>query len=322
MAMSLDYDNDFQERREKTEGAEQGGCGCWAWGCLIVTIGFLLVVGVTIGGLFWARNWMIQTALEVTEPEKAEMPEVALDDEQRQAIIDRWETFGEEVEQGKASSIELTADELNVLIDEELEEAGDSFHLSMEGKKISAQFAIPVEQLGQNLLRTDKLDGQFFNGEGTISVSYGIKGIQLDLESASFKGEPVPDQVFQELRQMVQDLDLTEVDNRDPELRKLLGRIERIEVIDGKLVLTIQEGGESSVEDAEETEVPEDREPTVEDETTEVQAIETDSTESTEEESVEEASTEETTTESETKEEEVPTVEEPSNQEGILQPAL
>ncbi|WP_169973081.1 hypothetical protein [Tautonia rosea] len=226
----------YQEPQAPAAPPERKGPGCLFWGCLISGILFVVTVILIIALVFFARGKLIGVIEEYTDPAPVELPEIQLAEEERQEVIARWETFKEAMDEGRKEELSLSSDEFNLVAQHVVAEAEGRVHFTIEGDKLRGQVSIPVEDLGQKLLGTDKLDGRYFNASGTFDVFLRNGLLVLQIQEAEVKGEPVPDEVMDQVRG--QNLAESMADN--PEQRELFSKFESIEVKDGRIILTSQ----------------------------------------------------------------------------------
>jgi hypothetical protein len=213
---------------------EKKGPGCLFWGCLISGILFVVFIILMVALVFFVRGKIVDVMREYTEPTPAELPEIQLADAERQAVVDRWEEFRTALDQGQEAELSLTSEEFNVVAQQVVPEAADHAFFTVEGDQLLGQVSVPVEQFGQKLLGTDQLDGRFFNASGTFDVFLRNGLLVLQLQDAEVKGEPVPDEAMQQIRTQ----NLAENLANDPEKRDLFSKFQRIEVKDGKIIMT------------------------------------------------------------------------------------
>ncbi|WP_158633705.1 hypothetical protein [Tautonia sociabilis] len=233
----------FQEPQFAPEPPARKGPGCLFWGCLITGILFLVIVALIIASAVLGRNWLINKARDLSEPNPAELPEIQLTDEERQQVLDRWAEFEQALEEGRADEIALDSDAFNVIVQQEEPDAKGRAYFSIEGDELKGQVSLPVDAFGE-MLMTDRLAGRYFNASGTFNLFLRDGLLFLQLQEAEVKGEPVPEQIMNELRGQ----NLAENMAKDPEQRAFFSKFERIEIKDGKIILTSRGTGEAAVE--------------------------------------------------------------------------
>lgn len=226
----------YQEPQTMAAPPERKGPGCLFWGCLISGILFVVTLILIIALVFFARGKLIGLIEEYTDPEPVELPEIQLAEDQRQEVIARWETFEQAMDQGRKDELSLDSDEFNLITQHVVSEAEGRVHFTIEGDKLRGQVSLPVEDVGQKLLGTTKLDGRYFNASGTFDVFLRNGVLVLQIQEAEVKGEPVPDEVMDQVRGQ----NLAESMTDNPEQRELFSKFERIEVKDGRIIFTSQ----------------------------------------------------------------------------------
>ena len=100
------------------------GLGCFARGCLTVSIFAVVLAIAGFAGLYWGlhRNsalfygsyWLAKTRSLAQAP--TPVPEFNASDQQIQLVQERWQDFEQKTRAGQAAEIELSADDINALI--------------------------------------------------------------------------------------------------------------------------------------------------------------------------------------------------------------
>jgi hypothetical protein len=224
----------YQEPQAAAGPPERKGPGCLFWGCLISGILFVVTLILIIALVFFARSKLIGVIEEYTDPAPVELPEIQLAEEERQEVIARWEAFEAAMDEGRKEELSLNSDEFNLVAQHVVSEAEGRVHFTIEGDKLRGQVSLPVEDVGQKLLGTDQLDGRYFNASGTFDVFLRNGLLVLQIQEAEVKGEPVPDEVMDQVRGQ----NLAESMTDNPEQRELFSKFESIEVKDGRIILT------------------------------------------------------------------------------------
>jgi len=207
--------------------------GCFARGCLILLV-FAIVLaiacfaGMYLGlhrhsALFYGSYWLAKTRSIAETP--APVPEFSASDQQIQRVRERWLDFEQKTRAGQPAEIELSADDINVLIATSDELRGKLF-ASIDGNQLRLQASLPI---GGILGRS----GYYFNGDVIIE----LKGAE-SLDSPRFSrvtinGAQVP-------------IDFLDWKYRSRHLREYLLEqrntydVGRIEIRDGKVILRSQ----------------------------------------------------------------------------------
>jgi len=214
---------------------EKRGPGCLFWGCLISAILMILLIILIVVGVFVARNMAINFLEQYTEPQPAELPVVALSEEERAAVIEDWEAFREAVENGEPAELRVEdSDRLNVIAQDLLPEAEGRVYLTIEGDQLKGECSFPIDAAGEFLV-TDRLDGRYLNFQGTFDVFIRNGSLFVTLQNGSIKGEPLPAEFLSQMRNQ----NLAEDATQDPEMAAILRRLE-LEIEDGAMVLRAQ----------------------------------------------------------------------------------
>jgi hypothetical protein len=171
---------------------QRKGLGCFARGCLILSIFALVLAIAGFAGLYWGLHrhsalfygsyWLAKTR---SLAETATLvPEFNASDQQIQLVKERWEEFEQKTRAGQPAEIELSADDINALIAATDGARGKVF-VSIDGNQLRLQASVPI---GGFLGRP----GYYFNGDVVIE----LKGAQ-SLDNPQFSritinGEQVP----------------------------------------------------------------------------------------------------------------------------------
>src|SRR6476619_4867336 len=100
------------------------GLGCFARGCLTLSIfGSVLAIAGFVGlywglhrssALFYGSYWLAKTQSLAQAP--TPVPEFNASEQQIQLVQERWQDFEQKTRAGQAAEIELSADDINALI--------------------------------------------------------------------------------------------------------------------------------------------------------------------------------------------------------------
>jgi hypothetical protein len=212
--------------------------GCCFYGCLS---GVLLLVVVLVGALVavgMGRRWLN----ERLDTKPAPLPVVQMSPEQVQQVCGRVKAFEQAIgEHHSTPPLELTVDDLNALISElpELEAAkGKVAVTALEPGLIKVQVSVPLGQVGRLNLR-----GRYLNGVAAIGFSLQDAQLHFTLEGLTAKGKPMPELLLRRARKAAQARDPARDFNIDPRTTAALEQIQSVAVKDGKLVITVKEGG-------------------------------------------------------------------------------
>lgn len=221
------------------EKPQRSGRGCFLWGCIIAAV--LVVGGITavVGGTYYMYA---QLRDKYTETQPMALPEIPLSQEERQSVKDRFDQFRDNVDAGKATEpLVLNADEINTLIaeGENDDPMKDSLRVQIEDETIKGQLSLPLDDFP-----LPGLKGRYFNGTAELRASLKDGKLEVFIENASVKGEPLPENVMTEMRRE----NLTENIMQDAEARKTLEKLESLEIRDGKVIVVPRTGGAAATE--------------------------------------------------------------------------
>jgi hypothetical protein len=203
------------------------GPGCLFWGCVISLTSLLLLIALVAGTAYFGYRWMIAKALEYTDDQPMAMPALALDEQQLQAVQQRWESFQESLDAGRAATLELTDEELNALLQTNEDVAG-RIHVDIQDEQIRGRISLPLDALDIAPLR-----GRYFNAESTFDVSLADGRVVVRMQDARVKGRPVPEEFMAALRHE----NLAKNFGHSPDEAEMLRKFESIEIRHGKIIV-------------------------------------------------------------------------------------
>lgn len=200
--------------------------GCFFYGCLIASIMVVLMLLATaVGGFFLYRfaNKFIQ---QYTDVAPITLPASNLGDEETDKLKALIDDFRKAADEGREATLTLDGEELNAalpILDDDLKGRAA---LTIEGDDLKGQVSVPFDFPG--------LGKRYFNGSGTFKVSLENGVLLVILDQAEVKGQPLPENFMEGIRQ--QNLAKDAYNNR--ENAKTLRNLKSIVVKDGKLTIT------------------------------------------------------------------------------------
>lgn len=231
----------------------KSGCGCWVWGCLTVVL--VGIIGTGVVGFFGYRYLGAQVAKYTSETPQ-ELPVVEYEPEAMADLETRFEGFKTNLKDGgQIDDLILTADDINAMISNNEDLKGKVF-VKIEDSQIKGDVSIPMDNV-------PLAGGRFLNASAAFDVSMENGILIVTLADAEVKGEQVPAQVLDAMRNE----NLAKNLYKDAETAKVFRRIENVVVEDGKVVLKVRQedaGAEPEAEAATETDTsnePEAAEP-------------------------------------------------------------
>ncbi len=140
---------------------KSSGCGCLGGGCAMG-----IVIALILGGaLFWGAWSTFSGIRSMTATELRPLPSHSATEADIRAVAAKAEAFSTTFASGAEAEIQLTATELNTLINyyEPWSGIRGKAHITIEGNRIFARTSIPLTQIRA-------LQDRWFNGD--ISMSF------------------------------------------------------------------------------------------------------------------------------------------------------
>jgi len=209
--------------------------GCFFYGCITV---FILMVVVGIAGFFAIRyglNKLTAFVEQYTDTTPMILPTVQMSPTDYQQLDKRVTAFADAVNARKATpALVLAGDEFNALIANNPAWKGlkGKVYVTMEGDQIKGKVSIPMDDLAQ-APGLSRLKGRYLNGSAALKVSLANGVLMVTLQSLEAKGQSPPTQVMAQL----QSVNFAQNATQDPKTQEMIGRLESIEVKDGKLTI-------------------------------------------------------------------------------------
>jgi hypothetical protein len=203
--------------------------GCLFYGCLTLIILVLLIAGLSGYGLLRLKD----KALSYTDNAPITFDRVALSEERVQAVQEKIAGFSEAVkEDDGAGHLTLSEDEVNALINSYslFEKHGGGIKVSFENEQIEGVVSLPLKGLPLGFA-----EGRYLNGSATFNVWCEDGLLIVTMDSLEVKGKEVPDFIMNEIRKTNLAKDLY----KDVAQAKMLKRLRRVAVKDGKLVIEV-----------------------------------------------------------------------------------
>jgi len=209
------------------EPPQQRGRGCFFYGCLTLVV--LSVVGLVLTFLaFRALTGFLRGKIDqYTADAPAQLPPLNVPADDRKTIVDRVAEYrklveGNETLTDEQRTLELTADEINVLIEDEPDLKGRA-RVEINGDKLQAAISIPLNDI-------PLMGGRYLNGRATI-VPRAVRGeLQIRLIDVEVKGQRLP----QELQDALQKESIIP-DNGQNRRNRIERELDSVEVVNGKL---------------------------------------------------------------------------------------
>jgi len=163
----------------------QKGLGCFAKGCLILVVFFILLAAAFIGGTYFAMRYLRS---EYFPTSHVQLPARATTEEDEATVRARWDTFERAARAHKPARIELTADDLNILIASDPKLRGNAF-VSIESNVARLQLSVP---LGNSRW----LKGHYLNAQFIVQSAPDGDPAEARITGIVINGRPVGDDVL------------------------------------------------------------------------------------------------------------------------------
>ena len=209
------------------------GRGCLI-GCLVAVLLIIVLVAAVSFFLYKTAGSAVES---FTDDTPVQLPVTNFPDEDVAALEDRVDIFGTALEnEGEAATLELTADELNAMINNLVEEVplGEWIHVTIEDDVLGGEVSVPLDKIFPP--GTPFIGGRYVNGAATFSVDIVNSRLQVFIESLEVKNTPVPREILNQLANE----NLAKDFNNNPEYQPFLQRLEDITIEDGRLIITLK----------------------------------------------------------------------------------
>ncbi|HLW35597.1 MAG TPA: hypothetical protein VKS98_08050 [Chthoniobacterales bacterium] len=158
----------------------QRGLGCFAKGCLILSVFGLLLCLSFVAGTYYASRFL---RTEYLSADHERLPISRASVEEEQAVRARWDAFEKAARAHEPARIELTADDLNALIASDSKLRGDAY-VTIEGNTAHLKVSMPI---GRNWW----LSGRYLNASCSVESASSGKPEDARITSIIVNGRPV-----------------------------------------------------------------------------------------------------------------------------------
>ena len=201
--------------------------GCFTYGCIAAAVLMLLVVMGGLVGMYYAK----QVYRNFTDPAPTPLPVVQMEPAQLQKLQNRVDAFRDDVNYGRSKEpLTLTAMEVNALIQNEPDMAllkGKVF-VTITNNQLRGKLSVPLEHVGLEIFR-----GRYLNADAGFDVAINNGVLRLIARDISVKGKPIPEMYQDAIRRK----NLAAQINDEPNASVALGRLQELQVKDGKLLI-------------------------------------------------------------------------------------
>ena len=210
------------------------GMGCFAKGCLtLVAVGLVMIA---ILGFFGYKAYRTVADYIADHPENVAVYPAT--DAQYQAVQEKIAPFAAALESNRRETLELTGQELNILV------ARDPNFAHLKGK---TSFAIANDEIVADVSTPlDDTTGRpakyYFNGKIGLGLSVSDGEVELLPHSVIVNGKPLPGWAMQFLKgkefKEGFNKSFNESFDKNPKVRALLSKLHSATVVGDKLILT------------------------------------------------------------------------------------
>jgi hypothetical protein len=160
----------------------QKGMGCFAKGCLILVILFILLGIAAIGGTIYGVRYLRQNYFPTTA---VQLPPNTSTAQEQQLAREKWSSFERAARAHTAAHVEMSADELNALIASE-RSLRDRAYVTINDSVAHLRVSIPLSEVSW-------LKGHYINGECEVQSSVGGNPADARITRTIINGRPVSD---------------------------------------------------------------------------------------------------------------------------------
>ena len=163
----------------------QRGMGCFAKGCLILVVFVIVLVIAFVGGSYVAIRYLRSEYFPMTH---VQLSTSMATEQEQETVRARWDAFEKAARASEPARIELTADDLNALIDSEPKLRGKA-HVSIENNVGHLEVSIPLGDVRW-------LRGHYINAECTVQSAADGSPADARVTRIVVNGRPMGEEVL------------------------------------------------------------------------------------------------------------------------------
>jgi len=211
--------------------------GCFFYGCITVLV-IMLFAG--IAGFLAVRyvlNKVTAFAEQYTETSPGALPAVQMSTADYEQLDKRLSAFTSAVKaQESVPPLILSGDEINALIANNAgwKQFKGKLYVTIDDDQIKGRVSIPLDDLLPRLPGLSRLKGRYLNGSAAFKVSLTNGVLVVTLQSLEAKGQKPPANVMTQFQRV----NLAQNAQDDPKTAEAIGKLEGIEIKDGKVTVT------------------------------------------------------------------------------------
>jgi hypothetical protein len=210
------------------------GLGCFGCGCLILALLVILFLSLVGGSCYFGY----QKVVGITSTTPSAIPSFDGGDDVYNAAQQKVSAFGHDVVNHQATTIELSADEINTLIarNPDLIQPPPHLFVTLVDDRAQVQGSIPTDALTQGFLK-----GRYVNFDAAFGLSFNsdTKGLDLTLHHLQIDNQTMPQNLLPTLQAEFTPLLNMELQQYPP-AKNLLQQAKAITIQNGQLVIETQ----------------------------------------------------------------------------------
>lgn len=156
------------------------GLGCFAKGCLILLVFFIMLGLAFVAGTYYASRF-VRSEYFSSEHERLPISKATIEEET--AVRGRWDAFMKAARGHEPARIELSADDINALIAADSSLRGDAY-VTIEDNAAHLHVSIPV-------VRSWWVRGRYINGQCIVESAPSGKPEEARITRIVVNGRPV-----------------------------------------------------------------------------------------------------------------------------------
>ena len=200
------------------------GMGLFAKIFITLAIVFFVISGCMACGAYL----IFRKVSAFTSKTPASIPSYSATQDEYDGLLARLGQFRKTAEAGQAATLELSANDINTLIalDPNWKEAKGKLFVEIEKDQLTAQASVPLTEV-------PGFRDRYLNGRVTLKITANNGVVFIRPEAIDVNGQPVPAEFLKSL----QERNLAEQLNQDPNLAATRQRIQDLKIEGGKIVV-------------------------------------------------------------------------------------
>ena len=219
--------------------------GCFLKGCLM-TITIVMFLGIGLGAFAW---FFFQSGQAYITEEQIATRVATPTDEQLQALLARLQPFSQAMDEGRAATAEITADDLNTLIARmpQLAPLRGQVFLYSSDRQLVADLSFPAtaaDSPGARFISARaRLDASYASGKFTFALRHVVplKGEAKEGLLPSMLRNPVVLQTYSDMMNREVNDVIHDQSRQDPVVADILAKLRTAVIQDDHIVLTCVE---------------------------------------------------------------------------------